>query len=388
MKYILIDNPVINTTITTTNYQITKLPKMSSLITDDKGFESFESFCVMSRNEGVPNVPPVHTSPTSFKVERQSLALEDIKDIIVKALDDKFNECISLRFYPNMANMGNIAYLKGSIRCKAEVMMIYDKDKGDFLVEVNRLLGDSFIFASIYRAIYDGFHNHSIQPMIMKIVKPDESLFSSKLDFEQQNIDMNEDEKNALDVLLTLGSSDSLDEKLNVSQTLSWIFSTPTSTESICRYSNFIPRIVRTLIELTKVEFDGCNQHAWYALSSLSSTPECVKVMDELAHTEPGLFSIFVKSLFELCVDEPEPVNATNTDCITNTNSIPMRRVCTRLLANIACSEDKTFVDMFLSSIDQGVIVSWLDNVELLKDPYIQTHASTAKIALKSLVKI
>jgi hypothetical protein len=116
---------------------------------------------------------------------------------------------------------------------------------------------------------------------------------------------------------------------------------------------------VSALVQLCRVDFDCCNQHAICALANLSSARKCQEVIlrDES----------FLQHLIQLCRD----------GCF---RTAEMRRECARTLANLSSARANAVA--MLQTVDQNEMLEWLDSVDAIKDDRLRLHAGRAKDAL------
>jgi hypothetical protein len=236
-----------------------------------------------------------------------------------------------------------LVYLNKEIRCKIEIN-IFDCKNGSFLLEINRNSGDSFMFINMYKEIKNAFEGEKLEII-------DYSFNKSVIKENSKSLSIGEKE---LELILKMAFGKYGDEIMNASIILCRILST--NNEINIDFSI----IVNALKHLTTIKFKSCNEYAWGALESISLTEN-----KKLIISNPEL----VHSLLELCSNGLY-------------ETIPMRRVCSNILSNIIC-DDKTCVEIFLSIVNEELMLEWLESVDKLEDRYVREQSINVKNELK-----
>lgn len=283
---------------------------------------------------------PFYISPSTHFLTK--LNVGDVKARVEVELSSRSG--VSFEFFSAKCRW-EVVYLVGSSRCKLEIN-VFKRPSGGFLVEGNRISGDSFAFVSIYKAIHHAFDS-SVELAVSH------SLPVPSFDFD---LDSNVVDK-SIDDILAMATSGLGEAQVGASQIFCDIFSRDDTAHLMSKYTECIS----ALIDLTQINFESCNQHAYCALANLSSTPSCQK---ELIQNES-----FLQSLLELCADGKY-------------DTIEMRRECARLLANISGVEASA--QQIVSCAGRSNIASWLSTVDDLKDERLRLHADRAKVSLAS----
>lgn len=290
-----------------------------------------------------PRVPsePIYVSPTTSFITGQGI--DDIKAIIDNEL--RGQDKISSEFFDTKCRWEGV-YLDGSIRCKFEVN-IYCQQSGDFVVECNRLSGDSFAFVQFFKSIKNRFLSSSeiAQEHRLSLPPPRQQVQQDRLEKSIRNV-------------VSMADSGVGEAQVSAAQIFCNV-SADASKHDMLMHCGCIP----ALMKLMKVEFESCNEHAVCALANLSSSPNCQDILTKDEN--------FVKTLLPLCSD---------TDC--NYNTIGMRRECARVLANISGAASGAQHVVECAGINS--IVSWMENVENMKDEKLRLHADRAKASLAS----
>ena len=238
-----------------------------------------------------------------------------------------------------------LVYLNNENRCMV-MISIFDCENSSFLLEINRLSGDSLIFINIFKEVKNLFESDKLEII-------DYPFFGSDVDKTQlEPLIYNK----ALEDVLSMAFHK--DEFVNV-----------TASKIICSLllqNDLLDvdwlNIFDALKHLITIKFDYCNEYAWGAIKILSSM-KCRKLI--ISDSE------LVYSLLELCSND-------------SYETIPMRRVCSTILSNIICSDDKTCVEMFVLIVHKELMLEWLESVDKLEDQYVREQALHVKNELKS----
>lgn len=284
----------------------------------------------------VPKIPFCISQSTSFEVcNTVESIINNINELFIdnKYVSGQWNNFTY-----------SLVYLNKEKRCKIEIN-IFDCKNGSFLLEINRNSGDSLIFINMYKEIKNSFEkekqeiiNYSFNTSVIKENSKSLSIEGKELEFINK---------------MAFGKYG--DELMNASMMLCHILSTK------CVINTDFSIIVNTLKHLTTIKFKSCDEYAWGALENISSM-ECKKLI--IADTE------LVHSLLELCSNG-------------SYETIPMRRVCSTILSNIICCHDKTCVEIFMSIVNEELMLEWLENVDTLEDQYVKEQAINVKNELK-----
>lgn len=291
-----------------------------------------------SRPIGVPP-EPFYVAPSTHFVTMVNVG--DVKARVEVELNSQAG--VSYEFFPSKCRWEGV-FLDGSTRCKFEIN-VYKRSRGGFIVEGNRVSGDSFAFVNIYKAIRNIFDSSADTTCVPPLSVPPAGKVSDTDAVRSA-------------VVAVVAMADSLGEaQVGAAQILCDLASDPSLHSTLVELG-----CVPALIKLMRVEFQSCNQHAICALAQLSSNEQCQAILmrDEA----------FLQSLLPLCADG-------------SYNTIEMRRECARLLANISCSGQE-FARQVVTNAGAEQIQSWLESVDGLKDERLRLHADRAKMSLSS----
>lgn len=273
---------------------------------------------------------------TSLDIDSVICCIEqELKSILEVSYEFSYDKC-----------KWDCVYLCGSTRCKFE-LSVFKNGLGSYLIEGNRLSGDSFPFSNIYRRVRSKLSGEPPSPSSVTdfqfIPLPDSVLeLSSSEIFD------------AVTPILTMAGSGKYESQVNAAQMFCDLSMQQNMVEVLCE-----ARCVKALVSLCDVEFDYCNQHAICALANLSSSRSCQDVL--LEH------DYFLQNLIQMC-------------CCGNYNTAEMRRECARLLANL-CSVKSSAKKVF-HSVGEDDIRRWMDSVDDLHDERLRLHANRAKQSL------
>lgn len=238
-----------------------------------------------------------------------------------------------------------LVYLNNENRCKV-IISIFDCENGSFLLEINRLSGDSLLFINIFKDVKNVFGKEKLEII-------DYPWYSSVVD------------KIPLDSLIY---NKALEDVLSMAFHKD-VFVNVSASKIICSLllnndliDIDLSKIIDALKHLIKIKFDYCDEYAWSAIKILSSM-KCQKLI--ISDSE------LVYSLLELCSNG-------------SYESIPKRRLCSTILSNIICSYDKKCAEMFVLIVHKELMLEWLESVDKLEDQYVREQALHVKNELKS----
>lgn len=293
-------------------------------------------------------VEPFYIAPSTHFLT--SLNVGDIKARVETEL--KGMSGVSYEFFAEKSRWEGV-YLVGSARCKFEIN-VYRRLSGGYVVEGNRLNGDSLAFITIYQAIRNRFVTtpDDMEPIPMLPVS--ESLQGVSIS------DMDE----GIDGVLSMAYSGKGEAQLGASQIFCDIFNRGDNTHLISKYNECLT----ALVNLVNVDFQSCNQHAICALAHLSSSHECQEMLIK--------DTAFLQTLLPLCSDDG------------NFNSMEMRRECARLLANISSCKGVEGAQEVVSHAGVQHVQSFLQSVDNLKDDRLRVHAERARDSLSKVTSI
>lgn len=277
----------------------------------------------------------------------QFTTIHDI-DMVVSMIDSCLSSVseVSCQFYHDKCRW-ECVFLCGSSRCKFE-FNVYKNGEGSFIIEGNRLCGDSFPFSTIFRNVRAKFTEEmSSSPtsvMNFQCIPLPEAAF--ELSFAEM--------AEAVVPIVAMATSGKCESQVNAAQIFCDLSLQQNMLEVLCQ-----PECVSALVSLCRVEFDFCNQHALCALANLSSSRSCQEILfrDEA----------FLQHLIVLCS------NGTY-------NTAEMRRECARLLANL-CSAKASAIRV-LQAVGESDMSRWMDSVNDLQDERLRLHAQRAKHSL------
>lgn len=284
---------------------------------------------------------PFYVAPSTHFLTNQNVG--DIKARVELELDGM--DGVSYEFFFEKCRWEGV-YLVSSSRCKFEIN-VYKRTSGGFVVEGNRLCGESIAFITVYQAVRNLF-----------VTPPLTSTWSSFTPTAPPRRTINQDEEMiSLNAVFSMARCPVGEAQLSAAQ-IFCDMTKDTSKHSFLIQNHCVP----VLVKLMQVDFQSCNQHAICALAHLSSSLAC----QELLRRDTD----FLQALLPLCSADG------------NYNSVEMRRECARLLANISsCGEGAQDV---VSSAGQQNVASFLMSVDDLKDDRLRLHADRARLSLAS----
>lgn len=285
---------------------------------------------------------PAYVTPSSFLT---LLMLSEIVSIIQERLNKVFE--VSYEFVPNPCQW-TCFFLRGSTRCKFE-LNVYKASATEFLIEGNRLSGDSASFRTIYQEVKAGFsatsagYNGEMTVEGPSLLSPSFVSASSPLS--------DKDSQDAIQLILSLADCPLIESKIQAAQMLCDLSLQEDMHQALCESG-----CVAVLLDLVKEDCAICPQHAMCALANLSSSHYCQEKMltgKALGH----LFAMSVDGSFD---------------------TLEMRRESARTLANL-CTK---YASKVRSCSDN--VSSWIDSVEGIRDDRLRLHAGRAKVSLLS----
>jgi len=319
------------------SYSMKVSPKIKPIIMTTSKLETETS---NSSNRGQLNAPPqpFYVSPSTHFVT--NLNIGDTKAQVEVGLSGVPG--VAFEFFSAKCRWEGV-YLVGSSRCKFE-FNLYKRSSGGLIVAGNRLSGDSFAFASVYKAVHHLFDSkvELATPQLLPIP-------TSDFDLESHVVD------ESIDAVLAMASSGIGEAQVGASQIFCDLFTRNDVTHLISKYSE----CVSALVSLAQVSFEACDQHAICALANLSSSRSCQEVLIR--------DQAFLHSLLHLCRDG-------------SFDTIEMRRECARLLANLSSGEEGA--RQVVASAGPGHVSTWLGSVQDLKDERLRTHANSVRNSL------
>lgn len=294
-----------------------------------------------ARNVNVPE-QPFYIAVTQFTCDR------DI-DMIMFTIENELS-CVaevSFEFFSKDCTWKGI-YLSGPTRCKFE-FNVFKNGCGSHIVEGNRLSGDGFPFNTIFRNMRSKLSSEAMcsspsSVINFQYIPLPETL--PELSYEEIT--------EALSPVLAMALSGKCESQVSAAQIFCDLSMQQNMIEVLCT-----DECVSALVQLCRVDFDCCNQHAICALANLSSARNCQEVIlrDES----------FLQHLIQLCRD----------GCF---RTAEMRRECARTLANLSSARANAVT--MLQTVDQYEMSEWLDSVDAIKDDRLRLHAGRAKDAL------
>lgn len=294
------------------------------------------------RNVVVPD-EPFHIAVTQFTCDHDIDRLIDIVEVELSCISE-----VSFQFFPDKCRWECI-YLSGPTRCKFE-FNVFKNGCGSHIVEGNRLSGEGFPFNTIYRTVRSKFSADSCSSPnsvinFQYIPLPDAEMLP-ELTYEEIT--------DAVAPVLVMASSGKYESQVNAAQIFCELSTQQNMIEVLCK-----EECISALVQLCRVDFDCCNQHAICALANLSSARNCQEVLlrDES----------FLHHLIQLCRDG-------------GFHTAEMRRECARTLANLSSARANAMT--MLQVVDQNEMSQWLDSVDTIKDDRLRLHAGRAKHAL------
>lgn len=253
----------------------------------------------------------------------------------------------SYNFFPDHCRW-EIVSLSGSSRSKFEIC-VYRENSESFLIEGNRLSGDSAPFHNTYNKIQCCITNTEPKQR----ARPTGSMDCIPLPAAEQ-LPM-EDAIAALKPILAMAMSSQLDSKVEAVKIICDLSLQLDLQSSLCAAGG-----IEILMELMTVEYGYCCQYAICALANLSSSRSCQEVLMKGGGQ-------FLQNLLHLVTDG-------------SYQTTEMRREGARTLANLCCSHSKKIIN----AIGMDNISSWISSVDSLKDERLKLHARRAQMNMEA----
>jgi hypothetical protein len=293
-----------------------------------------------SANIVVPE-KPFFLGPTQFIT---TLCLVDLVSKISQKLDEYFE--VSYHFFPDQCRW-EIVILRGSSRSKFEIN-VFRENSSSFLVEGNRLSGDSSSFHNVYC---------DIQSSLTKDTKPakkNRTLECFPLPAtEQLSMD---DAMSAIKPILSMATAEHLESRVEGAKMLCDLSLQPDLQSTLIEAGG-----IDVLMELVYIDFCSCNQYAMCALANLSSSRSCQEILIK--------GSKFLQTLVSMITDGPY-------------HTTEMRRECARTFANLCCGASNG--RKIISTIGVDSASSWISSVDNLRDERLKLHAGRAKMQMEA----
>lgn len=302
------------------------------------------SIVVKSRDSvSVPD-QPFYVAPTSFDI------IQSIDDIVC-AIDRKLSDVLEISFnFLHKKCRWECVYLCGSTRSKFEFSVYKNGEEGSYIVEGNRVCGESFPFTTMYRSIRE------------KLLNDESSSPTSVTNFQSVPLPESFCELSSSEIadamcpIIDMACNGTSDSQVVAAQVLCDLSLQQNMLETLCG-----EKCVTSLMNLMHVDFGFCSQHAICALANISSSRSC---HDILLRDER-----FLRCALDLCSNG-------------GYESAEMRRESARMLANI-CSSSHSSAAKLLQRVGERDVSVWLNSVDGLKDDRLLLHAKRAKKALK-----
>eukprot|EP00341_Mesodinium_pulex_P009706 CAMPEP_0116994760 /NCGR_PEP_ID=MMETSP0467-20121206/68335_1 /TAXON_ID=283647 /ORGANISM="Mesodinium pulex, Strain SPMC105" /LENGTH=403 /DNA_ID=CAMNT_0004692915 /DNA_START=57 /DNA_END=1268 /DNA_ORIENTATION=- len=306
-----------------------KMGPTVDMVTDSKNLIDI----VLSSTEATVPEKPFYIGPSHFEC---SMSISEIKKHVEEQLNQMFE--VSYKFYESESRWEGV-YMRGSSRCKFEVNVY--SDGASFVVEGNRLSGDSLPFRNIYRSIKmsmtPGSEVKPVTPMSESIPLPVSQDLSA------------EDSLQALNVIVEMARASQLDTRAEAAKIFCDLSLQQNMHDILCDAG-----CLAVLVDLMTIDYDCCNQHAACALANLSASRSCQDLLVNNAS--------FLPTLIKFTVDGPY-------------DSSEMRRECARMLANICAG----LAPRVVGNLGVDAMSSWVSGVANLKDERLKMHAERAR---------
>ena len=279
---------------------------------------------------------PFYLGPSQFIT---TLCLTELVSRIDQQLAMFFEA--SYNFFPDHCRW-EIVTLSGSSRSKFEIC-IFQEDLKSFLVEGNRLSGESAPFHNFYDKVKCSLTNSEPQQRARPIPLP-----------AAEQIPM-EEAVSAMKPILSMAISLHLDARVEAVKMICDLSVQMDLQSSLCAAG-----AIEILMELITVDYGCCNQFAMCALANLSSSRSCQEIL-----LKGG--SQFLQVLFGMITDGPY-------------HTAEMRRECARTLANLCRNHSKKII----STVGMDGVSSWISSVDSLKDERLKLHARRAQMNMEA----
>lgn len=293
----------------------------------------------LSSNITVPE-KPFYLGPAQFIT---TLCLVELVSSITQKLDGYFE--VSYNFFPDQCRW-EIVFLRGSSHSKFEIN-IYKENSSSFLVEGNRLSGDSSSFHNVYCDIQSSLTHK-------KTTKKNRSLECFPLPAtEQLSMD---DAISAMKPILSMATAEQLESRVEGAKMLCDISLQPDLQSTLIEAGG-----IDVLMDLILIDFCSCNQYAMCALANLSSSRSCQEILIKGPK--------FLQTLVSMIADGPY-------------HTAEMRRECARTFANLCSGASNG--RKIISSIGVDSASSWISSVDNLRDERLKLHARRAKMQIEA----
>lgn len=295
------------------------------------------------RNVVVPEQP-------FFIAVTQFSSSHDI-DTVISIIEQELSSVseVSFLFYPDKCRWESM-YLSGPTRCKFE-FNVFKNGHGSHIVEGNRLSGEGFPFSAIFKNIRSKFAPDGVCSSPNSVVNFQFIPLPDCLP-ELTSADILE----AVAPILTMAASGMCESQVNAAQMFCDLSLQQEMNEVLCDSD-----CIDALVNLCRVEFDSCNQHAICALANLSSSRSCQEALLQ--------DKTFLRHLMNLSRDG-------------TFHTAEMRRESARILANV-CSVRANAV-MMLEVVHAGDMDEWMISVEGIQDERLRLHTGRAKHSLRA----
>jgi hypothetical protein len=271
-------------------------------------------------------------------------------ETLVSMIESELSNVVELSYeFTHEKCRWDCVYLCGPTRCKYE-FNVYKNGLGSYIVEGNRLCGDSFPFSTMFRALRSKFTDDACS-------SPKSVLNFQFIPLPEAALELSPSEiEEAVVPILSMVASGMYESQVNAAHIFCDLSLQQDMLEVLCQ-----PRCINALVTLSRVEFNYCNQHALCALANLSHSRSCQEVLlsDES----------FLRSLMQHC-------------CNGTYNTAEMRRECARLFANLC--QAKTSALKFYQVVGQDDVTQWIDSIDDITDSRLHLHAERARQSLLS----
>lgn len=281
------------------------------------------------------------------------LGLSCVMQIINERLQKTLE--LSMQYSPTQ-HKWNAVYLRGSSTCKIEIRL-YKEDEESFIVEVNRLSGDSIVFRSLYNELKSDFSAFISNRSEMERASEANSVSSHALpplaplsDYEIIA---------SLRPVLEMVNSVLLDVREQGCQILCDICAQE-DIHHILASSGCVKELICNVIAAKSTEIKNFAVCALAAVSSSQTGLDCIFECMNCVKLTQELFSCATDGCYE---------------------TAEMRRECSRILKNL-CKEDPCKVKEF---VEESQLHDFINCVDSLQDDRLRLHAECAKDYLMAL---
>ena len=298
-----------------------------------------------------PSLPPKPVYVVQYNIET-ALDFNDIHRIINMILEDIDGaafEYITSQFY------WTCSYARGSTHCKFEVRLYRDVS-GKIVIEVNRLLGDSFSFFEVYQQLKKEFipvdlHQELHIDSCLDKLSPMPGISDSLSDQEAAE---------ALKPILEMAS-----EPNQASQMLAAEILCDLSSQNDMHNQLYEQNAIQTLVKLaTEINSETTLRLLVIAISNLSKLQS---FQHQIVQSDilPLLFSLAIDGTYE---------------------TAEKRRSCARIIANV--SSNSELAPAVVEKLDRIVLSTWIDGIDTLQDMKLKKHAIIARDALSAVITL